>query len=185
MLSQSTGKTTLCDALAQRLGLARSAYVTEIARKVMQDKGYSRDTIGLLQMQQDIMEAHFQQEERLDELGYRIRLFDRSALDPVVYAILTSKDSDEGNARKTFLLETDKFRRVLARYRSKDSIVVLLKPVPQWLCDDGVRSMEQPDVCLDIFRALLAHLHIEYREFGKEMKLLEERVTSIMGLARF
>lgn len=184
MRRQSTGKTTLCDALARRLGLERPAYVTEIARNVMREKGYSRDTIGLLQMQQDIMGAHFERENMLDELGCSIRLFDRSALDAVVYAILTSKDVDEAHTRKTFLLDTDNFRRMLARYRSNRSLVILLRPVSEWLHDDGVRSMEHQEECLDIFRALLEELKIEYREFGKEVKFLEERVTSVIGLGR-
>jgi len=35
----------------------------EVARHVMKMKGYSRDTIGSLQMQEDIMEAHLILEE--------------------------------------------------------------------------------------------------------------------------
>ncbi|KAH9477347.1 hypothetical protein JR316_0009553 [Psilocybe cubensis] len=180
----STGKTTLCNALAQRLGLQKPAYVTEIARKVMRDKGYSRDTIGSLQMQQDIMEAYFEQEKMLDELGCCVRLFDRSALDPVVYAILTSTDADDRRARKEFLLNSDKFRKVLARYRSDTSLVILLKPVSEWIHDDGVRSLENQQECGEIFEALLHELNIKYRVFGKGVKYLEERVTVVMGLAK-
>ncbi|KDR76561.1 hypothetical protein GALMADRAFT_1328419 [Galerina marginata CBS 339.88] len=181
----STGKTTLCNALARKLGLSEAAYVTEVARQVMKDKGYSRNTISSVQMQKDIMDAHYVRERLLDDLQCPIRLFDRSALDPIVYAILTSESEDEVNDRKTLLMKPEEFQVALARYKSKNSIVILLKPVPEWLKDDGVRSLENQEQCLDIFRSLLAELGIEYHEFGKEAKFLEERVNCTMGLARF
>jgi nicotinamide riboside kinase len=151
----------------------------------MKSKGYSRDTIGSVQMQQDIMDAHFQCEEVLDAMKEPIRLFDRSALDPIVYAILTSQSLEEANARKAFLVGSEKFQRVLQKYRSEKSIVVLLNPVPEWLVDDGVRSLESQNECTTIFKELLNSLQVDYYELGAEMKFIQERVVAVMGLGRF
>ncbi|KJA16697.1 hypothetical protein HYPSUDRAFT_47062 [Hypholoma sublateritium FD-334 SS-4] len=181
----STGKTTLCNALAQKLGIPKTAYVTEVARQVMKDKGYSRDTIASVQMQQDIMDAYFHREEELDGLEEPIRLFDRSAMDPIVYALLTSKTQEEANARKAFLTASDHFQRVLEKYQSPESIVVLLDPVAEWLVDDGVRSLESQTECLAIFKELLKSLKVDYYEFGRHTKFLHERVTVTLGLGKF
>jgi hypothetical protein len=168
----------------QRLALPTGAYVTEVARQVMKDKGYSRETIGSLQMQQDIMEAYFEREHSLQENNYPTRLFDRSAIDPIVYAILTSKDSDEARSRQDLLTRSEKFQKVLRRYKSRASILVLLTPVPEWLVDDGVRSTENQDTCTRIFRELLEELGVPYFELGRECLHLPERVTAILRFAK-
>ncbi|KAF8970320.1 AAA domain-containing protein [Flammula alnicola] len=167
----STGKTTLCDALGQKLAMPKHAYVKEVARQVMKDKGYSRDTIASVQMQKDIMDAHFQREDRLDAIHCPIRLFDRSAIDPIVYAILTSGSTEEARLRQAFLTESNEFQGC-----SKDT---------KWLVDDGVRSTENQQECIEIFKRLLKELGVHYYEFGSEMKFLQERVVVTMGLAKF
>lgn len=161
--------------------------MTEVARQVMKETGFSRDTIGSLEMQRAIMEAHFQREEVLDEkkLDPPIRLFDRSAIDPIVYAILTSKSPSSALARKAALTDTDTFRKALGeeKYTSPNAVIVLLKPVKEWVQDDGVRSLEDLERCVGIFREVLAELGVQYREFGEEEKRLEERVVRVMGFA--
>ncbi|KAF4616516.1 hypothetical protein D9613_008906 [Agrocybe pediades] len=181
----STGKTTLCTALAQKIGLPEGAFVSEVARTVMREKGYSRHTIDQVQMQQDIMEAYFAKENELDARNHPIRLFDRSAIDPIVYAILTSKNDEEARERKKFLVETPTFTKALAKYRSNNCIIIMLKTVEEWLVDDGVRSLEKQEDCLKIFRALLKELNISYHELGEESKFLQERVILTLGWARF
>lgn len=176
----STGKTTLCDALAQKLGLEKSAYVTEVARHVMKAKGYSRDTISSTQMQEDIMEAHFLLEA--ESKVHAIRVWDRTAIDPIVYAILTSRDAEEARRKQDHLTHTANFQKALQKYRQ--SIVILLKPVAEWLVDDGIRCTENQDKCLEIYKRLLAEMDISYYEFGRETMFLPERVGIIMGLAR-
>jgi len=150
----------------------------------MKDKGYSRETIGSLQMQQDIMEAHFEREVSLLEDGYPIRIFDRSALDPIVYAILTAKDAEEARSRQDFLTRSEEFQKVLGRYKCNTSTIVLLTPVPEWLVDDGVRSTENQDTCTQIFRQLLRELEVPYFELGRECLYLPERVTAILRFAK-
>ena len=182
---QSAGKTTLCNAIAQKLGIPKTAYVTEVARQVMKDKGYSRDTISSVQMQQDIMDAYFHREQELDELEEPICLFDRSAMDAIVYALLTSKTQEEADARKAFLTSSNNFQKVLEKYRSPDTIVILLAPVAEWLVDDGIRSLESQADCSTIFKELLKSLGVNYHEFGCHMKFLHERVIMTLGLGKF
>jgi len=150
----------------------------------MKDKGHSRETIGMLQMQQDIMEAHFDREDALREDSFPIRLFDRSAIDPIAYAILTSKNSEEARSRQDFLTKSEKFQKILRGYKANTSLVVLLKPVPGWLVDDGVRSTEDQAVCTLIFKELLRVLEVPYFELGTECTLLQERVSAILRFAR-
>ncbi|KIM35858.1 hypothetical protein M413DRAFT_32214 [Hebeloma cylindrosporum] len=180
----STGKTTLCNALAQKLAIPTHAYVTEIARQVMKDKGHSRETIGSLQMQQDIMEAHFERENALREDTFPIRLFDRSAIDPIIYVILTSKNAADARSRQEFLTQSEEFQEILGRYKSNTSFMVLLKPVPGWLVDDGVRSTENQAECTQIFKELLKELAVPYFSLGGECIDLQERVNAILRLTQ-
>ena len=154
--------------------------MTEVARHVMKEKGYSRDTIGSLQMQEDIMEAHFLYEQR--SMAHAVRVCDRTVLDPIVYAILTSRNEEESRGKQNHLTRSANFQKALQQYRK--SIVILLKPVAEWLVDDGIRSTENPDNCLQIYRRLLAEMDVPYYEFGREMMFLPERVGFVMGLAR-
>lgn len=147
----------------------------------MKDKGYSRDTIASVQMQQDIMDAHYAREDVLDIAGCPIRICDRSAIDPIVYAILTAKNTNEAKERQDLLTKSSDFQKALKRYKAQGSIVILLKPVPKWLVDDGVRSTENQDICIGIFKGLLKDLDIEHYELGEDMMYLEERVTFALG----
>lgn len=147
----------------------------------MKEKGYSRDTISSLQMQEDIMEAHFLLEEE-SIAAHPVRVCDRTAIDPIVYAVLTSNDEEEAKRKQDHLTHSANFQKALQRYR--ESIVILLKPVAEWLIDDGVRSTENQDKCLEIYRQLLAEMDVSYYEFGRELMFLPERVGTVMGLAR-
>lgn len=146
----------------------------------MKEKGYSRDTIGSLQMQEDIMEAHFLLEQ--ESMAHAVRVCDRTAIDPVVYAILSSRDEEESTGKQKHLTRSASFQKALQQYRK--SIVILLKPVAEWLVDDGIRSTENQDKFLQIYRRLLAEMDVPYYEFGREIMFLPERVGFVMGLAR-
>ena len=146
----------------------------------MKEKGYSRDTISSLQMQEDIMEAHFFFEQ--ESMTHAVRVCDRTAIDPIVYAILTSRNEEEGRGKQNHLTRPANFQKALQQYRK--SIVILLKPVAEWLIDDGIRTTENQDKCLQIYRQLLAEMDVPYYEFGREMMFLPERVGFVMGLAR-
>lgn len=114
-----------------------------------------------------------------------VRLFNRSALDPIVYAVLTSGTEEDANARKLFLVGSNNFRKMLQKYRSPKSIVLLLNPVAEWLVDDGVRSLENQEECAMLFKALLKNLEVDFHEFGWSTKSIDERVMLTVGLGRF
>lgn len=164
----STGKTTLCNALAARLGLSEAVHITEVARTVMRKRGFTRDDVGRLEMQRAIMDAQIEQDMRArraanDPGGRGIVLSDRSAVDAVVYAALDGADSDSRT-----LISSPNFQAVLPLYRR--SLFVLLHPISEWMVDDGVRSLEDGQKCSRIFRNLLAELGIQYLELGESCR---------------
>ncbi|KAJ3528073.1 hypothetical protein NMY22_g9550 [Coprinellus aureogranulatus] len=163
----STGKTTLCGALAKRLGLESAAYVREVARRIMLEKGYSRDTVANLQMQIDIMEAHIRDEEMALAVS-DVVVCDRSAMDPIVYAILTSSSPSEKEARQAKLIGSKSFQTALARYKESGIVIVLLAPVGDWLVDDGIRLTENQEECMAVFQQLLEDLDLPYRVLGAD-----------------
>ncbi|KAF8331553.1 AAA domain-containing protein [Amanita rubescens] len=178
----STGKTTLCTALSEVLNLSETAYVTEVARKVLKERGYTRNDVHRLEMQRDIMLAHIQSERlaRDSEESPGLILCDRSAIDAIVYAILTAGDDRNANDRRDQLIRMDEFQDILPSYRQ--SLFFLLEPVEEWIVDDGVRSIDNIWDCFETFQATLRYLGIEYRVISKENKLIADRVAIVTKL---
>ncbi|KDQ53777.1 hypothetical protein JAAARDRAFT_136621 [Jaapia argillacea MUCL 33604] len=181
----STGKTTLCNAIVENLGIPKEAYITEVARTVMRTTGFSREDVGKLEMQSAILEAQLEREEEAREAaraapGSHTILSDRSAIDPIVYAILTASNENEANHRRRTLTEKDGFRRALPRYQHAEFI--LLEPVPEWLVDDGVRSLDNHVECSRVFKEVLEELGIAYTVINAETKDLAERVEVALNL---
>ncbi|KAI0090845.1 hypothetical protein BDY19DRAFT_937871 [Irpex rosettiformis] len=112
----SSGKTTLCNAIAAKIHLDPARHIKEVARTVMQTQGFSRHTVKAYEMQHAIMLAQVKEEERVlllppDET-YRVQLLsDRSAVDPIVYAS-TSGGPDAREMRRK-LLRDPSFLKVL------------------------------------------------------------------------
>ena len=135
-------------------------------------------------MQRMIMRAQLEQERAARSVAgvsaVRMVLSDRSAVDPVAYAVVTAANEDSAEERMRALVDTPEFQTALRQYR--EGIFVLFKPVPEWLVDDGVRSMEQQDHIFDVFCKILKKLDIPYVELGEEIKDLQARVTFAMGL---
>ena len=123
------------------------------------------------------MEAHFLFEQ--ESMKHTVRVCDRTAIDPIVYAILTSRDEEESRSKENHLTRSANFQKALQQYRK--SIVILLKPVAEWMVDDGIRSTENQDECLQIYRRLLAEMDVPYYEFGREIMFLPERVGFVIG----
>jgi len=135
-------------------------------------------------MQRTIMRAQLEREQAARSVAgvssVRMVLSDRSAVDPVVYAVVTAANEETGRERMRVLVDTPEFQTALRRYQ--EGTFVLFKPVPEWFVDDGVRSMEQQDRTLEAFRKILKELDIPYVELGEEIKDLQARVTFAMGL---
>ncbi|KZV92821.1 hypothetical protein EXIGLDRAFT_718005 [Exidia glandulosa HHB12029] len=176
----SSGKTTLCKALAERLQLPPERFVQEVARNVMKATGFSRSTITNLEMQRTILVAQVQAEREAlaAPSDAPILLCDRSAVDALVYAALGFAN---GVQRQDELIAMPEFKSTLARYRS--SLFVLLVPVQAWLVDDGVRQLDRPE-CLDTFRATLRRFDIEVKELGPDCLDLERRVDAVIRWSR-
>ena len=105
----------------------------------------------------------------------RMVLSDRSAIDPVAYAVLAGANEEDSRERMRVLVDTPEFQAALGRYR--EATFILFKPVPEWLVDDGVRSVVKQDNHSEVFRGILKELEIPYVELGGEIKDLEERVA--------
>ncbi|KAJ6529217.1 AAA domain-containing protein [Mycena capillaripes] len=175
----STGKTTLCKALAKRLGLSGTQFITEVARRVIKGLGLGRDHIGMLEMQRAIMLAHLEKER--ENANGSAQLCDRSAVDPIVYAIFTAANQEEAETRKQALVGLPEFQSALPQYRK--SLFVLLTPVKEWVVDDGFRHVGDETKILAIFRDTLSELGIAYREIGPDMRFLPERMSFVTSLA--
>ncbi|KAG6853418.1 hypothetical protein C0991_004586 [Blastosporella zonata] len=143
----------------------------------MAAQGFSRNDVGSLQMQQAILVAHLKQEK--EAVDCPIQICDRSAIDPIVYAVLTSKTIEEANKRRNILVNIPEFRDALKIYRQ--STFLLLAPIPDWLIDDGVRLLEQQTQCFEAFQKELRDLGIKFQVMGEETRFREERVIRVLG----
>ena len=205
----STGKTTLCEALFKHFiaesqsqssrNNGRSVLphtISEVARKVMRERQFTRDDVGTLEMQQAILEAQVKAER--DALAFlascdptteieKVLLSDRCTIDALVY---TRKFVSE-DAYKA-LCETSEFQEALRRYRgerargddSTHGLFILTLPVAEWLIDDGIRNMDEPEAVLEAFRYVLNDLEIPFVELGSEIMELGRRVEWIVSKAR-
>ncbi|KAG6815346.1 hypothetical protein H0H93_010092 [Arthromyces matolae] len=178
--TKSTGKTTLVDALVLKLGLGSSGVVKEVARRVMTTQGFSREDVGSMAMQRAILVAQSEREQDLQDQDCTVRICDRSAVDPIVYAVLTSPNDEEACKRRNTLVETREFQAVLDTYRR--STILLLAPVREWLFDDGIRLIEHQEMCFEIFKKVLQGLDIKFQIIGSDMRSREERVSKVLGL---
>ncbi|KAF9022944.1 hypothetical protein BDZ89DRAFT_1070299 [Hymenopellis radicata] len=122
--------------------------------------------------------------ERSTRDQHPIQVVDRSALDPVIYAILTGIDADDSQRRRESLEASPLFQEVLVQYRKPSSVLILLTPVEEWLVDDGVRHLDDQKKTVDIFRDVLSRLNIPYIEIGPEEKSLERRVATVLKAAK-
>ncbi len=175
----STGKTTLCNAIAQRFNIRAPAYITEVARTVMKEEGFSRKDVNRIEMQGSIMRAQLRADivarDAVTRGGFPFLLSDRSAIDPVVYASQISIQNADT------LMATPEFQDNLPNYRN--STFILLKPVDEWLEDDGVRSLDDLAVCTEAFQNILNSLEISYQKLDRSCRLLEERVAQVLTYA--
>ncbi|KAG8751263.1 hypothetical protein FRC14_008036 [Serendipita sp. 396] len=207
----STGKSTLCRALEKYLvqeGL-RVAHISEVARTVMKQRGFTRDDVGTLAMQKAILDAQIEAETKALESLERsicnseasnapqpsILICDRCAIDPSVYAEmeLTADDIEILTGDLSYRLAVSRYGGNPARtHESIDdirrsslihSVVILTDGVEEWREDDGVRSLYDPWKVADVFRRKLAALRIPYHEVGEDMKDLGERINWVVQLA--
>ena len=180
--AQSTGKTTLVDALERSFdGALKPVVVREVARKVLQEKNYTRDDITnspvrALELQRHILEYQLAAESAADGSMSSWLICDRSGLDPIAYAsMFVGEDSAEE------LMASQAWRELEARM--KNGLVVLCEAGCEWLEDDGTRLMPvgmESWMRLDgVFRKLLDVRRIKYIVCGKDVVGLAERVELV------
>ena len=198
-----SGKTTLCDALAATLHISPPMYIKEVARNVMKTHHFTRDDVDSYEMRHAIMEAQLSAERRAitsaaEQTGTGVRLLvlsDRSAIDPCVYAAASTVPGAEVRSQK--LLRHEGFRERLPFYRrslfgkcrahttaTKSAqgvpLAVVLESVPEWMEDDGVRSLEDPKKYGEVLQHTLDELGIAYITLGEPVEDLIERVRYVM-----
>ncbi|PIL29508.1 hypothetical protein GSI_08316 [Ganoderma sinense ZZ0214-1] len=164
-------------------------YIKEVARTVMKTRQFTRDDVDTYEMQHAIMEAQLAAErtalasamERPKADSARLILSDRSAIDPCVYAATSRVPGAETRSQR--LLQNAGFREMVPFYRR--SLFVVLESVPEWIEDDGVRSLEEPQRYSEGLQRILSELGIAYIALGESVKDLDERVSFVTGkLAR-
>jgi nicotinamide riboside kinase len=181
---QSTGKTTMVKGLVERLK-GDVPVIQEIARHVMKEKGYSRidvdsaDPERRFAMQNDIFHAQLEKEDSYLESGTNF-VSDRSAIDPLVYLMHYSgtKSLDKMTSRV-------EWRKVRDRYGgAKESLVVLLLPVEEFLIDDDIRYMAKSihdwHSLAASFQRFLHEQDISAIEFGEECRDIGNRVDRVL-----
>ncbi|OCH91053.1 hypothetical protein OBBRIDRAFT_753829 [Obba rivulosa] len=174
----SSGKSTLCDALAAALGIDSARYIKEVARSVMRQTGFTRAHTDTYEMQYAIMTAQLAAEEQVLQMPFKegiVMLSDRSAIDPIVYA--ATSQAPGASERERLLLGDAALRAILPLYRR--SLFVLLEPVTEWLTDDGVRSLEDPWKYNEVLTTMLHNLGIPFIQIGEETKDIGTRVELV------
>ncbi|EIN09093.1 hypothetical protein PUNSTDRAFT_67744, partial [Punctularia strigosozonata HHB-11173 SS5] len=123
----SSGKTTLCDTLADCVGLRAPSHIEEVARTVMKNTSFSRTDIHKLEMQLAIMEEQTRAETRGKETVARgeaqFLLSDRCVIDALVYTILAATSEEEASRRWEIVVSSAMFPHALASYQ--DAVVIL------------------------------------------------------------
>ena len=198
----SSGKTTLCDALSKELSIRPPQYIKEVARNVMKTHGFTRDDTDTYEMQYAVMTAQLEAEERAAAAlqtmvvdGPRLILSDRSAIDPIVYS--STAEAQGALDRRRRLMEDAALQRMLPSYRGSlfgtyrwyksgshfidQGCLVVLEPVTEWLEDDGVRSLEDPERYNRVLFTTLRELGIPYVKLGAEMKNIRARVDLVLS----
>jgi nicotinamide riboside kinase len=190
---QSTGKTTLVNALDQAFASSESSsaascirpvVIREVARTVLRTQHYTRNDITnspsrALELQKLILEAQYTAEESALNTNqpYSWFISDRSGLDPIVYAKVFV-----GDRTVQELTSSDQWRTL--EQRMKNGLVVLCEAGCTWLVDDGTRLMPKNlDDWMRVdtaFHEMLKTVAIDKIVIPKTLTELQERVQVVL-----
>ena len=179
---QSTGKTTLTQALQQYYG-PETPVLEEIARSILNQKKYSADSLlsnQCFQMQTDIFDAQFLEEKSFVDQG-KFFISDRNAVDPIVYAKMYSGNPDDWK----HFCKSPEWKILRSRYKNQENcLVVLMLPITEFLVDDGTRLMPQDlEEWIEIgnqFQEFLKDQCIPFQVLGENYSGIEERVKKVV-----
>lgn len=192
--AQSTGKTTLVDALEKIYSKPTISspikhhrpmapiFIREVARNVLKTHGFTREDITssperALQLQKHILQA--QQEAEIAAVSQSSNSWyvtDRSAIDPIVYAsVFVSETAAED------LFASKPWNDMEGRMRG--GLVFLCEAGTRWLVDDGTRLMptdEEDWMKVDrAFRRLLEARDIAYKIIPRHIQDIDARVSIV------
>ncbi|XP_035673971.1 uncharacterized protein LOC118414202 [Branchiostoma floridae] len=180
--AHSTGKTTLLNDLSQAVRIHGEP---EVARKVIQDMGLTREDLDYRKnprafedLQLKILDAQCATERRNAEAG-RDYIADRG-IDPVVYAAVCL-----GNDAKQRLMGTNQAKECIERYRK--SLVFVLTPHQECIQDDGFRMMGTLEdlQCYTVAMTTILHendipfTHIRDLDRQKRVQIVREKILEI------
>lgn len=187
--AQSTGKTTLVDALTAHFerhpanngdSASRPAIIKEVARGVLQRHNFTADDITsskprALELQRLIIEAQCKAEEAATQWY----ISDRSGLDPLVYA-----RQHVGLDETLALMKGHSWQYL--KVNMKAGLVIVCEAGGEWLIDDGVRLMPQDRHAWlhmhTTFWEMLESCGIEYHVLPITLRDLEARVEFVLRL---
>ena len=196
--AQSTGKSTIVNALKHELALSGSplslichgnkpAFIREVARNLLTAYNFTHDDIvaspeWALQLQRHILDAQIAAENAsLHQSPNSWFISDRSGLDPIVYAAMFV-----GEMAAEELLPSTEWRSL--ERRMKDGIVFLREAGTLWLVDDGTRMMPRDtkewfemDAC---FHRMLQARGIDYMVIPKSVHEVDELVAIVTEALR-
>lgn len=149
----------------------------------MRTQGFSRKNVGTFDMQKAILDAQLEAEKRAREEADRnvkkesliLFLSDRSALDPVVYAGMEDTAAAAVMERKLMLSEG--LQQAIQFYRS--SLFVLLPFVKEWVYDDGVRTLEEPEKYSRRMRRMIERFNIPCIRIPESSRDLQVRLAIV------
>ncbi|KAF2995093.1 hypothetical protein E8E13_003531 [Curvularia kusanoi] len=194
--AQSTGKTTLVNALAAIFQHEAADHdrqppsvIHEVVRKIIQREAqFSRKKVAAtqesaLRLQHRILAAQYDAEVTANEADTSLStqtwyISDRSGLDPIVYARYLV-----GKQQAAEMLASPVWQELEGRIKAG---LVILCEAGGWLEDDGLRLMpEGCKACLRVdaaFRDMLAARGIEYHVMSKHVLDVHQRADSVQRL---
>lgn len=180
---QSTGKTTLSNALKEKFG-SNVILVQELARSVLKNFDCNTDDIfndidKLLELQKCILMAQCKTETQLTE-QHKKYISDRSAVDPMVYAKFYLKPEIFQS-----LCDLDTWKTMKLMYQNQsEMLLILIEPNERLLRFDGVRKMpgdlEEWFRFHECFVSFMKENDIPYKIIPNECLSLQQRISMAM-----
>jgi hypothetical protein len=114
-------------------------------------------------------------------------IIDGTAVDALVYCREYVSEDAYKNLCKTLEFQEALWRCGGAKIDGNNGarvLFILALPVAEWLIDDGVRNMDEPEAVLEEFRYVLNEWEIPFVELGRDLMELGRRIEWMVPKAR-